>query len=59
MDIEVARVARVADNADDAEVSDHGPSAMFPGTVDVRLLTSSPRLDGLSEDSRRTGLGGR
>ncbi len=28
----------------------HGSSALFPGTVDVRLLTSSPRLDGLREE---------
>ena len=53
VDTEASRDADGADGADggdDAEVADHGPSAMFPGTVDVRLLTSSPRLDGLHED---------
>ncbi len=31
-------------------VAEYGPSALFPGAVDVRLLTSSPRIDGLCQD---------
>jgi DNA-binding SARP family transcriptional activator len=31
-------------------VADLGSSALFPGAVDVRLLTSSPRIDGLCEE---------
>ena len=50
VDIGVADDADDAEDADVAEVADHRHSAMFPGTVDVRLLTSSPRLDGLRED---------
>jgi hypothetical protein len=35
---------------DDRVDGDHGRSAMFPGTVDVRLLAASPRIDGLREE---------
>jgi DNA-binding SARP family transcriptional activator len=31
-------------------VAEYGPSALFPGAVEVRLLTSSPRIDGLCQD---------
>jgi DNA-binding SARP family transcriptional activator len=32
------------------DIADDGPSALLPGSVEVRLLTSSPRIDGLPEE---------
>jgi DNA-binding SARP family transcriptional activator len=34
----------------DTEIAEIGPSALYPGAVDVRLLTSSPRIDGLRQE---------
>ena len=55
LDVETARTIRELTSPDPAPAVDepkqvHKSSALFPGTVDVRLLTSSPRLDGLREE---------
>ena len=44
-----ARPAPVAGGESDPH-GPHGPHAWAPGIVDVRLLTTTPRLDGLGED---------